>query len=48
MTKDELLKAIRDFCEDTSRSREETLEGLDEASELATELFNAIQEEIYG
>lgn len=48
MTKDELLEAIRDFFSDTSRPREETAQGLDEVSELATELFNAIQEELYG
>lgn len=33
MTRDQLLEAIRDFYEDTSRSAEETLEGLQDALE---------------
>ena len=42
MTKENLLDAIQKFFGDTSRSADETKDGLEEAAELAEELANSI------
>lgn len=42
MTKEDLIKAINEFFADTSRSKEETAEGLEEAIEHAENLIEAL------
>lgn len=39
---DKLLKAINDFFSDTSRSADETRDGLEEARDLIDELLEAL------
>ena len=43
MTREQLLKAIRDFYEDTTRPAEETLEGLQAALEDIQVLIETLE-----
>lgn len=43
MTREQLLKAIRDFYEDTTRDSEETLEGLQDALEDIQVLIETLE-----
>lgn len=43
MTREQLLSAIRDFYEDTTRSTEETLEGLQDALEDIQALIETLE-----
>lgn len=46
MTKNDMLEAICKFHADTSRTQQETADGLAEASELAGELLHALVEDM--
>ena len=43
MTREQLLKAIRDFYEDTTRTSEETLEGLQDALQDIQALIETLE-----
>lgn len=43
MAREELLKAIRDFYEDTTRTSEETLEGLQDALQDIQALIETLE-----
>ena len=43
MTREQLLRAIRDFYEDTTRTSEETLEGLQDALEDIQVLIETLE-----
>lgn len=43
MTRNQLLEAIRDFYEDTTRTSEETLEGLQDALEDIQVLIETLE-----
>ena len=46
MSKDELTAAVNEFFGDTSRSPEETLDGLEEAQALISSSIEAIQSDL--